>query len=81
MNGAIFLIIGLGIGLAIGYLFAASRVNAEKGKVALLNTQLEELRREEARLTTLNEQLRAVTTGMTQLTTQAQEAEVVHLEL
>jgi len=76
MNGAIFLIIGLGIGLAIGYLFAASRVNAEKGKVALLNTQLEELRREEARLTTLNEQLRAVTTGMTQLTTQAQEAEV-----
>jgi len=76
MNGAIFLIIGLGIGLAIGYLFAASRVNAEKGKVALLNTQLEELRREEARLTVLNEQLRAVTTGMTQLTTQAQEAEV-----
>ncbi|MBM3722006.1 MAG: DNA recombination protein RmuC [Actinomycetota bacterium] len=76
MNGAIFLIIGLAIGLAIGFLFASLRVNAEKGKVAILNTQLEELRREEARLTTLNEQLRAVTTGMTQLTTQAQEAEV-----
>ena len=76
MNGAIFLIIGLAIGLAIGFLFATIRVNAEKGKVALLNTQLEELRREEARLTTLNEQLRAVTSGMTQLTTQAQEAEV-----
>lgn len=76
MNGAIFLIIGLVIGLTIGFLFASLRVNAEKGKVAILNTQLEELRREEARLTTLNEQLRAVTTGMTQLTTQAQEAEV-----
>jgi DNA recombination protein RmuC len=51
-------------------------VNSEKGKVDLLNSQIEELRREETRLTTLNEQLRAVTTGMTQLSTQAQEAEV-----
>ena len=40
MNGAIFLIIGLAIGLAIGFLFASLRVNAEKGKVAILNTQL-----------------------------------------
>lgn len=80
MNGAIFLILGLTLGLAIGlgigFLFAATRVNAEKGKVAILNTQIDELRREESRLTTLNEQLRAVTTGMTQLTNQAQEAEV-----
>jgi len=80
MNGATFLILGLVIGLAIGlglgFLYATTRVNSEKGKVELLNTQIEELRREESRLTTLNEQLRAVTTGMTQLTTQAQEAEV-----
>ena len=76
MNGAILLIIGLAIGLTIGLLFAAIRVNGEKGKVAILNNQIEELRREETRLTTLNEQLRAVTTGMSQLTTQAQEAEV-----
>lgn len=76
MNGAIFLIIGLAIGLTIGFLFAAIRVNGEKGKVAILNNQIEELRREENRLTTLNEQLRAVTTGMSQLTTQAQEAEL-----
>lgn len=80
MNGATYLILGLVIGLAIGlglgFLFATTRVNSEKGKVELLNTQIEELRREETRLTTLNEQLRAVTTGMTQLTTQAQEAEV-----
>lgn len=80
MNSAIFLIIGLVIGLAIGlglgFLYATTRVNSEKGKVDLLNSQIEELRREETRLTTLNEQLRAVTTGMTQLTTQAQEAEV-----
>ena len=76
MNGAILLIIGLAIGLTIGLLFAAIRVNGEKGKVAILNNQIEELRREESRLTTLNEQLRAVTTGMSQLTTQAQEAEV-----
>lgn len=76
MNGAIFLIIGLAIGLGLGFLYATARVNSEKGKVDLLNSQIEELRREETRLTTLNEQLRAVTTGMTQLTSQAQEAEV-----
>jgi DNA recombination protein RmuC len=76
MNGAIFLIIGLAIGLGLGFLYAATKVNSEKGKVELLNSQIEELRREETRLTTLNEQLRAVTTGMTQLTSQAQEAEV-----
>ena len=76
MNGAIFLIIGLAIGLGLGFLYATTRVNSEKGKVDLLNSQIEELRREETRLTTLNEQLRAVTTGMTQLTSQAQEAEV-----
>ena len=76
MNGAIFLIIGLAIGLGLGFLYAATKVNSEKGKVDLLNSQIEELRREETRLTTLNEQLRAVTTGMTQLTSQAQEAEV-----
>ena len=80
MNGATYLILGLVIGLALGlglgFLYATTRVNSERGKVELLNTQIEELRREESRLTTLNEQLRAVTTGMTQLTTQAQEAEV-----
>ena len=76
MNSAIFLIIGLAIGLGLGFLYATARVNSEKGKVDLLNSQIEELRREETRLTTLNEQLRAVTTGMTQLTSQAQEAEV-----
>lgn len=80
MNGATYLILGLVIGLAIGlglgFLYATTRVNSEKGKVDLLNSQIEELRREETRLTTLNEHLRAVTTGMTQLTTQAQEAEV-----
>jgi DNA recombination protein RmuC len=80
MNGATYLILGLAIGLAIGlglgFIYATTRVNSEKGKVDLLNSQIEELRREETRLTTLNEQLRAVTTGMTQLSTQAQEAEV-----
>ena len=80
MNGATYLILGLVIGLAIGlglgFIYATTRVNSEKGKVDLLNSQIEELRREETRLTTLNEQLRAVTTGMTQLSTQAQEAEV-----
>jgi DNA recombination protein RmuC len=80
MNGATYLILGLVIGLVIGlgagFLYSSTRVNSEKGKVDLLNSQIEELRREETRLTTLNEQLRAVTTGMTQLTTQAQEAEV-----
>ncbi len=70
------LLIGLGIGLVIGLVISSLRVNNEKGKVTLLNTQLEEMRKEEARLTTLNEQLRAVTTGMTQLATQSQEAEV-----
>ena len=71
MNGATYLILGLVIGLAIGlglgFIYATTRVNSEKGKVDLLNSQIEELRREETRLTTLNEQLRAVTTGMTQL--------------
>jgi DNA recombination protein RmuC len=62
--------------LVIGLVISSLRVNNEKGKVTLLNTQLEEMRKEEARLTTLNEQLRAVTTGMTQLATQSQEAEV-----
>ncbi|MEY3346653.1 MAG: hypothetical protein RIR40_378 [Actinomycetota bacterium] len=70
------LLIGLGIGLVIGLVISSIRVNNEKGKVTLLNTQLEEMRKEEARLTTLNEQLRAVTTGMTQLATQSQEAEI-----
>ncbi len=70
------LLIGLGIGLVIGLVISSLRVNNEKGKVTLLNTQLEEMRKEEARLTTLNEQLRAVTTGMTQLATQSQEAEI-----
>ncbi len=70
------LLIGLGIGLVIGLVISSLRVNNEKGKVTLLNTQLEEMRKEEARLTTLNEQLRAVTIGMTQLATQSQEAEV-----
>ena len=70
------LLIGLGIGLVIGLVISSLRVSNEKGKVTLLNTQLEEMRKEEARLTTLNEQLRAVTTGMTQLATQSQEAEV-----
>lgn len=80
MNGAISLILalalGLAIGLALGFLYSTVRVNGERAKVELLNAQIEELRREETRLTTLNEQLRAVTTGMTQLTTQAQEAEI-----
>lgn len=70
------LLIGLGIGLVIGLVISSLRVNNEKGKVTLLNTQLEEMRKEEVRLTTLNEQLRAVTTGMTQLATQSQEAEI-----
>ena len=80
MNQGIYLILGLvigiGAGIAIGYLMSSQRVNSERGKVELLNNQLEEMRKEEARLTTLNEQLRAVTTGMTQLSTQAQEAEL-----
>ena len=70
MNGATYLIIGLIAGLALGLLIGALRIKAERekvvaegGKVALLNTQLEAMREEENRLTTLNEQLRAVTTG------------------
>lgn len=76
MNSALSIGVGLLIGLAIGLVIGSLRVNNEKGKVTLLNTQLEEMRKEEARLTTLNEQLRAVTTGMSQLATQSQEAEV-----
>ena len=76
MNSALSIGFGLLIGLAIGLVIGSLRVNNEKGKVTLLNTQLEEMRKEEARLTTLNEQLRAVTTGMSQLATQSQEAEV-----
>jgi uncharacterized membrane-anchored protein YhcB (DUF1043 family) len=76
MNAAVYLIIGLLIGLAIGLVIGALRLNSEKGKVALLNTQIDAMREEENRLTTLNEQLRTVTTGMAQLTTQAQEAEL-----
>ena len=83
MNGATYLIIGLIVGLALGLVIGALRLKAEReklvaesGKVTLLTTQLEAMREEENRLTTLNEQLRAVTTGMTQLSTQAQEAEL-----
>ncbi len=70
------LLIGLAIGLMIGLVIGLIQLKSERGKVAILNTQVEELRREEARLTTLNEQLKSVTTGMAQLTTQAQEAEL-----
>ena len=76
MNGAIFLIIGLLIGLAIGLVIGALRINSEKGKVALLNQKIDEMREEENRLTSLNENLKAVTTSMTQLSQQAQEAEL-----
>ena len=76
MNGAIYLIMGLLLGLALGLVIGNIRLNSERGKVTLLTSQLETLREEENRLTTLNEQLRAVTTGMSQLTTQAQEAEL-----
>ena len=76
MNGAILLIIGLGIGIGIGLVIGALRINAERGKVALLEKQIEEFRAEENRLTSLNEQLKAVTTGMSTLSTQAQEAEL-----
>ena len=69
---ALGLAIGLGIGIAIGFL----RANSEKGKVTLLTAQIEKMREEEGRLTTLNEQLKAVTTSMTTLSSQAQEAEV-----
>ncbi|NDC52661.1 MAG: DNA recombination protein RmuC, partial [Actinobacteria bacterium] len=76
MNGAILLIIGLGIGIGIGLVIGALRINAERGKVALLEKQIEEFRAEENRLTSLNEQLKAVTSGMSALSTQAQEAEL-----
>ena len=76
MNGAILLIIGVGAGLAIGLLIGALRLNTEKGKVALLDQKINEMRDEEDRLISLNENLKAVTQSMTALSTQAQEAEV-----
>jgi DNA recombination protein RmuC len=76
MNGAAYLIIGLVIGVGVGLVIGALRLNSERGKVTLLNSQIDAMREEENRLTTLNEQLRAVTTGMAQLTTQTQEAEL-----
>ena len=76
MNGAAYLVIGLVIGLGVGLVIGALRLNSERGKVTLLNSQIDAMREEENRLTTLNEQLRAVTTGMAQLTTQTQEAEL-----
>ena len=76
MNGAVTLIIGLTIGLGIGIVIGSLRANSEKGKVALLTAQIEKMREEEGRLTTLNEQLKAVTTSMTTLSSQAQDAEV-----
>ena len=54
MNGAVYLIIGLIIGLALGLVVGALRLNSERGKVTLLTNQLEILREEENRLTTLN---------------------------
>ena len=76
MNGAILLIIGVGAGLAIGLLIGALRLNTEKGKVALLDQKINEMRDEEDRLISLNENLKAVTQSMSALSTQAQEAEV-----
>ena len=76
MNGAILLIIGVGTGLAIGLLIGALRLNTEKGKVALLDQKINEMRDEEDRLISLNENLKAVTQSMSALSTQAQEAEV-----
>jgi DNA recombination protein RmuC len=76
MNGAIFLIIGLLLGLAIGFFIGAARLSAERGKVGILNDQIMAMRDEENRLTVLNEQLKSVTTSMSQLSTQAQEAEL-----
>jgi DNA recombination protein RmuC len=76
MNGVAYLIIGLVIGVGVGLVIGALRLNSERGKVTLLNSQIDAMREEENRLTTLNEQLRAVTTGMAQLTTQTQEAEL-----
>jgi uncharacterized membrane-anchored protein YhcB (DUF1043 family) len=54
MNGALYLIIGLLIGFAVGLVIGAIRLNSEKGKVALLNSQIDVMREEENRLTTLN---------------------------
>ena len=76
MNGAILLIIGVGTGLAIGLLIGALRLNTEKGKVALLDQKINEMRDEEDRLISLNENLKSITQSMTALSTQAQEAEV-----
>ena len=76
MNGALTLIIGLVIGLGIGIAIGFIRANSEKGKVALLTDQLSKMREEEGRLTTLNEQLKSVTTSMTTLSNQAQDAEI-----
>ena len=76
MNGAILLIIGVGTGLAIGLLIGALRLNTEKGKVALLDQKINEMRDEEDRLISLNENLKSVTQSMTALSTQTQEAEV-----
>jgi DNA recombination protein RmuC len=76
MNGAAYLIIGLVIGVGVGLVIGALRLNSERGKVTLLNSQIDAMREEENRLTTLNEQLRSVTMGMAQLTTQTQEAEL-----
>ena len=67
MNGAVTLIIGLAIGIGIGIVIGSLRANSEKGKVALLTAQIEKMREEEGRLTTLNEQLKSVTTSMTTL--------------
>ena len=76
MNTAIYLLIGLSIGIGLGLLIGYFRLNSERGKVSLLNGQIEAMRQEESRLTTLNEQLRSVTTSMAQLNTQSQEAEI-----
>ncbi|MFM8693932.1 MAG: hypothetical protein ACKOCY_04845, partial [Actinomycetota bacterium] len=76
MNTAIYLLIGLTLGIGLGLLVGYFRLDSERGKVSLLNSQIEAMRQEESRLTTLNEQLRSVTTSMTQLNTQSQEAEI-----
>jgi DNA recombination protein RmuC len=76
MNGVLLLILGLLIGLGLGIALGLIRANSEKAKVTLLTDQIAKMREEEGRLTTLNEQLKSVTTSMTTLSTQAQEAEV-----
>lgn len=76
MNGVLLLILGLLIGLGLGIALGLIRANSEKAKVTLLTDQMAKIREEEGRLTTLNEQLKSVTTSMTTLSTQAQEAEV-----